>query len=306
MNLYILGNGFDVAHGLQTSYRNFRSYLQRKHPSLLHRMREFYDVEIGSDLWKTFEFELGKMETSHIEEQFYEPNYSSDEFRDGDYDDNAILVENEIDFIEDLKQAFSEWISSVGGGVIIEPKLAFSFPAKFITFNYTFTLEEVYGISEDDILHIHGSIGQDLVFGHDVDVSNWKKLKMFGPQPDELDEAYESEREVDYAVERGYDVLGFMFYRLCKKVDRNLAKCDSFISNLHDIRKVVVLGATLANGDDTYLRSLNNRLSLADCEWNVYYFKEEEKECLRRIVIQCGVSADNVVMRSSDGLSGTI
>lgn len=58
--MYILGNGFDVAHGLKTSYRNFRCYLQKLHPSLLLKLGEFYDVDEDAELWKTFESTIGQ------------------------------------------------------------------------------------------------------------------------------------------------------------------------------------------------------------------------------------------------------
>lgn len=36
----------------------------------------------------------------------------------------------------------------------------------FLTFNYTETLEEVYGINEDRVCHIHGKQGENILFGH--------------------------------------------------------------------------------------------------------------------------------------------
>ena len=32
MKLFIIGNGFDLAHGLKTSYEDFRAYLQEEYP----------------------------------------------------------------------------------------------------------------------------------------------------------------------------------------------------------------------------------------------------------------------------------
>ena len=40
MTLYILGNGFDLAHGLPTKYWDFRMYLNAVHPEFLEAFEE--------------------------------------------------------------------------------------------------------------------------------------------------------------------------------------------------------------------------------------------------------------------------
>ena len=42
--LYIIGNGFDIAHGLDTEYWNFRSFLSDNHPQFLENFEYWYDV----------------------------------------------------------------------------------------------------------------------------------------------------------------------------------------------------------------------------------------------------------------------
>ena len=37
--LYVIGNGFDIAHGLDTSYWNFREYLDDIYPEFLQEFR---------------------------------------------------------------------------------------------------------------------------------------------------------------------------------------------------------------------------------------------------------------------------
>ncbi|WP_223546835.1 AbiH family protein [Priestia aryabhattai] len=40
-NLFIIGNGFDLDHGLSTSYENFRKYLITKYPNALNIKSSF-------------------------------------------------------------------------------------------------------------------------------------------------------------------------------------------------------------------------------------------------------------------------
>lgn len=72
-----------------------------------------------------------------------------------------------------LPEIFARWISTIDvknaevkkdfENLLIEDENNF-----FITFNYTKTLEEIYGINENYICHIHGYIDEDsnILVGH--------------------------------------------------------------------------------------------------------------------------------------------
>ena len=42
MKLYIIGNGFDLYHNLNTSYRSFGLFLKSKYPVIYDRLIEYY------------------------------------------------------------------------------------------------------------------------------------------------------------------------------------------------------------------------------------------------------------------------
>ena len=42
--LYIIGNGFDIAHGIHTDYWNFRTYLEQNYPEFLIEFEKLYDI----------------------------------------------------------------------------------------------------------------------------------------------------------------------------------------------------------------------------------------------------------------------
>ena len=48
--MLIVGNGFDLEHGLKTAYWNFREYLEENHLDFLiafEKMYNFYPVDFG-------------------------------------------------------------------------------------------------------------------------------------------------------------------------------------------------------------------------------------------------------------------
>ena len=73
MTLYILGNGFDLAHKLPTAYWDFRTYLKSAHPEFLEAFEEHYDIYPSmSDeakkeyLWNRFESNLANIDEDSI------------------------------------------------------------------------------------------------------------------------------------------------------------------------------------------------------------------------------------------------
>ena len=44
-SLYIIGNGFDIAHGIPTTYWRFREYLEKVNLEFLLTFEQLYDIE---------------------------------------------------------------------------------------------------------------------------------------------------------------------------------------------------------------------------------------------------------------------
>lgn len=66
MRLFIIGNGFDLAHGLKTKYEDFRKYLEENNENFLYRLEYMYGFCRESNkkyvekyLWQDFEKNLG-------------------------------------------------------------------------------------------------------------------------------------------------------------------------------------------------------------------------------------------------------
>ena len=84
--LFIIGNGFDIAHGLDTSYWNFREYLDDSYPEFLQEFewmynigridfsdprvpagtRERWEESVNHELWSEFEEKMGQPNISEM------------------------------------------------------------------------------------------------------------------------------------------------------------------------------------------------------------------------------------------------
>lgn len=162
-NLVIIGNGFDLHHGLKTSYRHYKDWLKKANPDLLKQLNRYIDTT--GDWWNDFEGNLAHFDILRIIQEVprvYPP-------RDPRFPPSFIFPT--VPFFKRLREqitaSFQEWvrtISSDDARMIMDLSAA----GLYISFNYTDTLERVYGINEGQILYIHGKAlrGDKLVFGH--------------------------------------------------------------------------------------------------------------------------------------------
>ena len=167
-NIFIIGNGFDLAHGLRTSYSDFREYLliqQQKKPETSPAellVRIITNAIIDGDNWSDFENALGRIDYKRFFEDprlnRYYHNYSP-----RDYERRSPLRA-----ITELRKYFKDWINSVNladvsafesFSSLFDPQNDFAF-----TFNYTLTLEQLYNAKH--VCHVHGKVGKGIIFGH--------------------------------------------------------------------------------------------------------------------------------------------
>lgn len=138
--LYIIGNGFDIAHGLSTRYKDFKKWLIKSGlSSFVRRMETLYpDVKNDNGEWNDIETALGhfKMEDVIAYDKYYTDCNCSEEV--------ALPVGNNIKNVTvSLLGNLWKWIKSVD---LSKTKRVFSLNdnALFISFNYTLTLESIY------------------------------------------------------------------------------------------------------------------------------------------------------------------
>ena len=145
-----------------------------------------------NDQWSTLEAVLGDKIFETFINDFLDDGYSpeptlssennaamTDFFAEmKDYLTLGVILE---DTFNSLKEYFYQWVTEKLGKLRYEEyekKKSFAKVLRsdykvesnvFINFNYTLTLEKLYGISGDDVYHIHGKVGdskEKILFGH--------------------------------------------------------------------------------------------------------------------------------------------
>jgi len=164
MNLFIIGNGFDRAHGLGTSYVDFRNYLEREDWSYLVRLEAPYNCFPESNrelveerLWREFENNLSSINEEEIVDGGISLDMGLESGDVGIEDTLNVYWEEQYGYIQRLNDYIKSWVEQID---ICVPKKANIIKRYsddlFINFNYTLILEKVYKIEKNQILHIHG------------------------------------------------------------------------------------------------------------------------------------------------------
>ena len=292
--LFILGNGFDMAHRLPTGYEDFVDYIKREDAPadektlldfLIHYIGEpFYD---GDFLWKDFENKLGEADfsqdisnTEYREDQLY-----NDADKDSDYYAyQAIAPLSTIKHIAaSLPYIFERWIRTVD---IDKAKPIENFrrlirqnQATFLTFNYTKTLEEIY--RESHVKHIHGAIdGEKILVGHGnhLDrVHTYEKDKM-NPLTElsSIDDINYTLRSVDAA-----------YNSWSKDIKQNIIKNAGYFASLkaYDIKEVYSFGFSYNDIDMPYIKIIIDGLkNPCNIKWIFSDYNEDANQRYERVL----------------------
>lgn len=303
--LYIIGNGFDKAHGLKTSYWNFREFLEEKYPRFLYKFERLYGYElldsseygysdelqrrwnesVNKDLWS--EFERG-MSSPDIQAML---DYSESVAADMDLESGNIGIRDTLDahwkseygFIEKLHEHIREWISQVDldGAIVRRDDLVGNNEDLFFTFNYTHVLENVYGVAQ--VLHIHGSaednyIG-DPIIGHCDHLEIEKRYQFSRDADEKFDEALAS---VQYAIA---DYLE----KIYKDTDFLIRTNQCFFEKLKNIDRIIIIGWSAGEVDIPYLKAIRNSVN-KNATWTVFYYDAKAYKSLRRAFDECNIN----------------
>lgn len=161
--IIIIGNGFDVNHGLPSSYAHFKTWLSNTDKKLYDFLERYIDV--AGDWWHDFERSLSEIDIPKLIRETPLENRPVDPRFPPDFSHPASW---QLDSVRKaISSRFTEWVKTLDG-VKVKKKIELPEACLYISFNYTDTLERVYGIEENRIVYIHGkaSRGDELIYGH--------------------------------------------------------------------------------------------------------------------------------------------
>ena len=259
MKLFIIGNGFDLAHGYKTSYGNFREYLSEK--GIMAGAFFIPDIfnDASEDDWSNFEelledydfVDWGSSYASNIyveddNQQDRNMSYNNrlnDSYREIAYSLPSTIKAELCSFIETATAHKSNKIESVEN--LIKPR------DLFVTFNYSFTLEEVYKIKKNQILHIHKTIysEDEIIFGHG------NQYLRSNPNPPEFDLSNPAGQlcNLNSEFKKNYQVPALI----------------DFLEKKH-VTQIIIMGHGLGVIDERYFQKIN--LLFPNLSLITYYF----------------------------------
>lgn len=281
--LYIIGNGFDLYHGIPSGYWNFREYVELVDNDLYEELNTYFNPD---DLWSDFESTLEHLDTDEIVDyamNFLE-SYSHPDWSDSMHHDYQYELERKISIVTvSLKRHFTDWILSLE---IKNHNNANEFGldenARFINFNYTRTLEVIYNISTKNIFHIHNkAIDKDslLILGHSrnpADIASFNDVQGIEDQ--------------DVRITEGNEILDNYFVETYKQSEQIIDENKGYFDSLNEIEEIVIIGHSLSEVDKKYFEHIATKINADNVTWKVSYHSKDKIEENTKLLVDCGIN----------------
>ncbi|MFV0576456.1 MAG: bacteriophage abortive infection AbiH family protein [Vibrio sp.] len=272
-HLFIIGNGFDLWHKLPTSYKEFYQQYKQYLDQIEHYFSDGLQEE---ELWSDFENVLGQFDDSVLIGENDFMDFSGNEFPTQQmYGLEDAVYDFSRDIINNITDSFTEWLKGISLNKLAQ-QMVFPNQAKYISFNYTSTLQQLYAVPEADVNHIHGSLGKSgrLIFGHTQTV------------------VYARAEEDSYyteAINHGRKVLEVLQKPVNDIIRSNLTP---WLNANKNISVITVIGHSLNNIDLPYFSRIVKEFP--DAHWQCYSFNKKEALTHSSILQQIGVPKKNL------------
>lgn len=304
MRLNIIGNGFDLYHGLPSSYYYYACYLIEKDLEFYLELGEMYSIKtmvpIGSAICHDFEYAIENLFWSDFENKLG----TVDEYYVVDTNDYDLGLENdypiEIEMnqhknAETIKEYFMEWVETTldddeNYSLIKEyfiresdrlEQIKFNDKDRFVTFNYTHTLQNVYDIADNKIHYIHGECNgyDELVIGH----GNDNRIEEISKKIDKIKSEYTYTQSELNAINEHICILTYL-----EKTRKNVSYCKSMLNsfyktNCNNVEAIRVIGLSFGEVDMPYLIDIRERFSNA--KWEISFYSDDDRKRINKIAI---------------------
>lgn len=281
-HLYIIGNGFDLSHGIKSSYWHFKNFVEIRNKGLFESLEKYFNPD---DLWSVFEEALADLDIDLIREETanYLTSYGAEDWSDADHHNYQYEISQRIDIVTvQLKNEFTKWVLSLEIPDSTNGVIVFKKDALYLNFNYTPSLRRIYNIPAESILHIHNAAidkESNLILGHGRKPS----VKANGRTQNEADDFG------DPRVDEGEDLISEYFISSYKSTERIIQQHADFFASLKELEHIYVLGHSLASVDIPYFKEIVKNIDIKSTLWTVSYFSEDEREHHLKTTMDLGV-----------------
>lgn len=297
--LYIIGNGFDRAHELETSYVHFHEWL-RNHKKNYSDASDFVDsiegLTNGVNLWRDFENALGSINSVEYLKRLIADCKSEQENENWIAQSDAVYAD--LEFIirtqyNQLIDAFCDWARDIDtDGVELEYVGLNNEDNYFFTFNYTDTLENIYHIPNERIMHIHGYArekGSKIIVGHSKDYRLDRNALMA---------LLDAELPADGgdSVDKLIEILN----ETCKDADGIIHSQTQYFQELsqQNIRKIIVIGHSYGEVDWPYFNKI--KAICPNAKWELQWFSCKDYQNAKKLCQQLSPSFAKFVQASKE------
>ncbi|UWQ32084.1 bacteriophage abortive infection AbiH family protein [Leisingera sp. M527] len=274
--LAIVGNGFELHHGLQTSYGSFAQFAKDHSSNVYTLLSELFlasseymgldrppptnEKNFVYDRWCDFESCLGLLD----DEEFVQRSQEGVSEYMQELGMEEHLVDEFVHGMASILDTFRDWVLGIDLPMSHQKGFIFEPTTVFVNFNYTETLETFYKVDPARIFYIHGRrASQDrLIVGHDTSP----------PKPQSKHDL----PDVQFNPFYGY-------LRLTRKPIEDIEpKLRAWLVALPDIDRISVRGHSLGFVDFPYFETINKLHPSAT--WSFSYFNEEDLGNIRNVI----------------------
>ncbi len=295
--LYVIGNGFDITHGVLSRYSNFRDSMGKN-----NSLRRTLETYLKSDsLWCDFEEALAHIDASAMLGTVdmwmdimgaYEPDASAADFCLA-YD-TATSPAQEITY--KLPKIFRTWVETLKPTKEAIYKELLHKDGTYLNFNYTEFIETLYKIPTDKITYIHGcrkNKKDELVLGHapgSGDEDDWTPTI---PYPN-----FKSKRKnelLDGAIDSAVRNLNWYNDETTKKSDEIIENNKSFFTSLSNIKTIVVLGHSLSKVDYPYFYKIIVSINEKP-DWLISWYSSRDLKNIRDFANKMKIKPNKIAL----------
>ena len=305
-NLYIIGNGFDLHHGVRCDFEDFMKWLKKNDKSLFTDLTQVYDDAENNNWWRDFENSLAQLNINYYANKkgnLYDPEYIKDGSIEEKTEYASQRVIEEFGKIKDsLRNDFQNWLSMAYENCFKNKKIQFpNEDSIFLTFNYTKTLEDIYEIDAKRIYHIHGVIDDkdSMEFGHGLGVEELDN--MLKSQEPRIDEVWNKKLNrmirLQIVTPKHKELAAFStiesIVSLKKDVEKCIEKNKRFFNEILDVERIYVYGFSFSSIDMPYLEKIIRRTK-PETHWVISWYSQDDKRRIMDFVIRYDIQ--NITM----------
>lgn len=288
--LYIIGNGFDLWHGIPSGLGDFKEYVQDTDKDVYREVEAYLPA---GENWNGLERALADLDADVLIENLghFMASYGDEDWSDSGHHDFQYEVENVVDRLsKELQAHFADWVRSLPIPSYDTARQRISIldrQALFLSFNYTSTLNTVYGVDPRHVLFIHGCAaqpGEKLILGHAWNPSSRRSLN------DRQDIG-----EIDTRLMEANDIIDDYFSATFKNSAEIIVQNASFFQSPVPVEQVIVLGHSLSDVDAVYFQALLAQSHVAQARWVIAVRNMEEWPDKQLLLAELGVSPGKAI-----------